>query len=275
MMGNWKKHRDFAEGVTLSNPNYRGHCPFCGGKNTFTANKELSTLQYNCYKLGCDVGGRFDSDMTASDVMKVLRPAPVEPDKEPDTMVIPAQFVRPETDHKLFHRFIIRWGLRSMIADGRINLYYDVQKERVVFPIYKKGRIIDAVGRAVGHSSHPKWYRYTGESDYYIAYGKRELRQNTVVLVEDVVSALVAIRECPFIDAMAILGTSINDKHMEALDLYDRVVVALDPDAADKTLKFRRDIELWTGRKAKALRLQDDIKYCMTEDLESLRKVTQ
>ena len=30
------------------------------------------------------------------------------------------------------------------------DLFYDVGQERVVFPIYYKGRIIDAVGRAVG-----------------------------------------------------------------------------------------------------------------------------
>ena len=35
------------------------------------------------------------------------------------------------------------------------------------FLIKHDGRIVDAVGRAVGKKQHPKWYRYTGEADYY------------------------------------------------------------------------------------------------------------
>lgn len=262
-MANWRQHREFAEGVTLNMPRYRGNCPFCGGKNTFSATLEAGTLKYYCYKLGCDVRGTFDTDMTASEVKKILRPAPVKPDKEPDTMEIPQYVVQPRTEHDLFHKFVSRWRIDPE------GLYYDVSQERIVFPIKYKGRIIDAVGRALG-SKQPKWYRYTGESDYFTVGTGR-----VVIVVEDVVSALIAHKELPNVTAMAILGTSMNPKHFEKLSEYGLVIIALDPDALNKTIEYRRDIYLWTGLPTYAISLMDDIKYRNEEDLEALRKVTK
>ena len=145
---------------------------------------------------------------------------------------------------------------------------YDVKDERVVFPIKQDGRIVDAVGRAVGKKQHPKWYRYTGEADYYtIGIGK------TLLIVEDVVSAVIAAQELPYITAMAILGTSMNPKHFEKIGEYDKVIIALDPDAIGKTVEYRREIELWTGNKTISMNLLDDIKYKMDEDIDKLKEL--
>jgi hypothetical protein len=76
-----------------------------------------------------------------------------------------------------------RWGIIG-------NTFYDVQQERVVFPIYHKSQMIDAIGRAVGSNQNPKWYRYTGAANHYtIGTGR------TMLIVEDVVSAMVAYQE--------------------------------------------------------------------------------
>ena len=177
-------------------------------------------------------------------------------------MEIPEYVVIPKALHTKHQRYIRRWG----IAMG--DTMYDVKDERVVFPIKHDGRIIDAVGRAVGKKQHPKWYRYTGEADYYtIGTGK------TLLIVEDVVSAVVAAQELPYITAMAILGTSMNPKHFEKIGEYDKVIIALDPDAIGKTVEYRREIELWTGNKTIAMHLIDDIKYREYEDMEKLKEL--
>ena len=257
---NWKKHREYAEAVTAQGP-HRGDCPFCKGRNTFTASCEYGTLMYNCYKLGCNVGGRFDTDMTAAEIRRHMRPAQDEPEKEIETMELPAYMVIPTPQHVKHNRFMRRWGIVG-------GTYYDVQQERVVFPIYHKGRIIDAVGRAVGERKQPKWYRYTGAAHYYtIGQG------DVMLVVEDVVSAIVAHQELPNVTAMAILGTTMNPKHFAKIGEYDRVVIALDPDAVGKTIEYRREIELWTGRQTTALSLSDDVKYRMPEDIEKLTEL--
>ena len=178
-------------------------------------------------------------------------------------MEIPEYVVHPSAEHDKFHKFVGRWGIQTT------RLLYDVKDERVVFPIHYKGRIIDANGRAVGGKS-PKWYRYTGNADYYISG-----QGTTLLVVEDCVSAIVANQELPNVTAMAILGTSLTANHMAKIGEYDRVIVALDPDAAHKTLQFSREIGLWTGAKSTAFRLDDDIKYKLSGDLERLKEITQ
>jgi hypothetical protein len=260
MKSKWKDHMEYA-GAVAGEGSYRGDCPFCGGKNTFTASCELGQLKYNCYKLGCDVGGVFDTDMTASEIRRHMRPMQEEQPKEIETMEIPAQLVIPTPQHIKHNRYLRRWGIVG-------ETYYDVQQERVVFPIYHKGRIIDAVGRAVGIKKHPKWYRYTGAAHYYVI-GDGDI----MLIVEDVISAIVAYQELSNVTCMAILGTTMNHKHFEKIGEYNQSVIALDPDAVGKTIEYRREIELWTGKQATALSLSDDIKYRMSEDIEKLQEV--
>ena len=254
-------------GLTEGGRPYRGDSPECRGRNTFTATKELGDIKYNCFKLGCTVGGIYGTDMTAAEIHRYREQqqqqrAYTNIKKEKDTMEIPEYVVTPKASHTKHQRYVRRWG----IALG--DVMYDVKDERVVFPIKHEGRIVDAVGRAVGKKQNPKWYRYTGEADYYtIGTG------STLLIVEDVVSAVIAVQEMPYITAMAILGTSMNPKHFEKIGEYDRVIIALDPDAIGKTVEYRREIELWTGRKTTAMNLQDDIKYKVEEDMDKLKEL--
>lgn len=260
---NWKQHREYAESVT-AHGSHRGDCPFCRGKNTFSASCEYGVLMYNCYKLGCNVGGKFDTDMTASEIRRHLRPAPEPADKEVETMEIPVYLVRPNQEHEKHRDFVLRWGLQHYPG-----LLYDVRQERTVFPILHKGRMIDAVGRAVGTRVQPKWYRYTGAADYFtVGTG------DVAIVVEDVVSAIVAEKLVPNVTAMAILGTSISKAHLAALAEYPKVVIALDPDAMSKTISYRREINLWTGNETIAMKLYDDIKYRSPEDIAKLTEIT-
>ena len=246
---------------------HRGDCPECRGRNTFTATNNMGDIKYNCFKLGCTVGGIYGTDMTAAEIHRYREQqqqqrAYTNIKKEKETMEIPEYVVTPKASHTKHQRYIRRWG----IALG--DVMYDVKDERVVFPIKHDGRIVDAVGRAVGKKQNPKWYRYTGEADYYkVGTG------SSLLIVEDVVSAVIAVQEMPYITAMAILGTSMNPKHFEKIGEYDKVIIALDPDAIGKTVEYRREIELWTGRKTTAMNLQDDIKYKMEEDIEKLKEL--
>ena len=247
---------DIAEGGS-----FRGLCPSCNTKDTFTATKELGILRYNCYKLGCNAKGYYHDTLSAQDIRALLRGKEEPVYQEPETMEIPLYVVQPSDEHPKFHAYVQRFKLNPT------SLLYDLKDERVVFPILYKGRVIDAAGRAVG-GKLPKWYRYTGKADYYMRGTSK-----TLVIVEDCVSAMVCQLEVPELSAMAILGTSLSKAHYEKIAEYDRVVVALDPDAAHKTLQYKREIEAWTGLPTIALRLDDDIKYRLDEDLQKLKEI--
>lgn len=259
-MTSWQKQRALASDLT-THGDYRGDCPFCGGKNTYTATIGSGSLKWNCYKMDCHVSGIYDTDMTAEEIMKLMSKTVKQTrQQEAETMEIPVYVVKPTAFHDKFHRFTKRYGL----AVG--GLLYDVKDERVVFPIKHKGRIIDAIGRAVGKKRFPKWYRYSGEANYFTMGSGRKL-----LIVEDVVSAIVAWQEFPDITSMAILGTQLTTNHLEKIREYNKVIIALDPDAAKKTIQYRREIEQWTGIPTFALSLFDDIKYRVDTDMEKLK----
>ena len=256
--------RDYVEGLALGDGDtHRGNCPACKGRGTFTTKNEGGTMMYNCYKLGCTIRGVYETDMTAAEIKNRMRPVSDKATEEVETMEVPAYLVKPTFEHRKCIDFTMRWGIRS-----HPGLMYDVKQERVVFPIHYRGRLIDAVGRAVGKRKQPKWYRYTGNADYFtVGTG------SAVLIVEDVISAIVANHLIPNITALAILGTSLSKKHMEKVGTYKKAIVALDPDAMDKTIKFRRDIELWTDVEAHAIKLYDDIKYKVHEDIKQLQEI--
>ena len=256
MMHKYIEDLDLSEGDTV-----RGDCPDCGGRNTFTANKSGGAVLYNCYKLGCKISGVHTVGMTAADIQ--ARMQEVEQDKpkpKVEAMELPEYVTRsnsPIGSSKL-NAFRDKWDLHDQ------GLMYDIKDRRAVFPIFSSGVMIDAVGRALD-KTEPKWLRYTGKANYFITgTGK------TVVVVEDVISA-ITVAKLGF-TGMAILGTSLSVAHMEQLGNYSQVIVALDPDAAHKTLRFRQEIEAWTGATTIALRLDDDIKYRVESDIEQLKE---
>ena len=248
---------DIVEGATK-----RMDCPSCKGKNTFTVSKLNGVLIWNCYKLGCNARGASMVGMTAAEIKATLasRQATAEAKLEVDapTMELPLTLTY-DISNKLTQGFITRWQLQG------VPMLYDIVSCRAVFPIHsKKGRLIDAVGRTL-RGDVPKWLRYSGNADYY-RYGSGSV----AVVVEDAISAAVVGKHIAGATGFAILGTSMNSKHFEALQQYNKVIVALDPDAWSKTLQF---VQMLKGHsiKATAFKLSDDIKYMVDSDMDSLK----
>ena len=247
--------------------NIRTNCPVCGGKGTFTATKQDGVIIYNCYKVACGVRGMRNVGLTAYEIKQRLEQ--VHGDRQHYTqvepMVWPEHVVTPSAEHRLLKRFIQRWDLHTE------DLLYDLKGERAVFPITDKGVLIDAAVRAL-NGAVPKWYRYGGSADYYVR--SMSDRNSVYVVVEDVISAITVAKKLPNSVGFAILGTSLTDKHLEYIqDNATKVIVALDPDALQKTLSYKKEIEMWTGLPSYALYLQDDLKYERPEDLDELRKL--
>lgn len=242
----------------------RLNCPACGGFNTLTASNDLGFVVYNCYKLGCGTRGAVSGVMTAADIAKRLKHrANSRPTMELPTMEIPLSMVYPGNGNSLLNSFKDKWDL------GDIPLMFDLKDKRAVFPIYHKGRMIDANGRSLS-GAIPKWLRYTGKAVVY-EYVVGE-PNGSVVILEDVISAITVAKVSRGTTGMAILGTSLGPAHMEFISNYSSVIIALDPDAANKTIDFKRQVECWTGLPTKALRLGDDIKYKNEKDVMALKE---
>ena len=252
------KSLDIEEGQS-----FRRDCPDCNGINTFSVSKVEGVVKYNCFRGQCNVYGNSYEGMTAQEIIKkIAEYGHTDPCPKIPLMEIPEYVIYPSKQHRLLTAFIERWDLHNA------EILYDVKDKRAVFPIREDGRLIDAVGRALD-GAIPKWYRYTGTSQVYTACSGKP--NGSVVVVEDVISANTICSVCPNVTGMAILGTSLSVKHMEYLQDYVHIIVALDPDAAHKTLTYKQEVASWTGVSTIAMRLQDDIKYKVEEDIIKLK----
>ena len=239
---------------------YRGDCPECKGKNTFTATNDLGNILYNCYKNSCRIAGAQHKNMDAFTIKALLAQGhDLEGYSEQDLCtfelppyVIPYAYV----DTPIDPTFLQRFGIDPA------DVMYDVRQDRVVFPIYtEQARLVDAVGRALT-PRQPKWLRYASSPVPYV----RGRCNEYAVIVEDAISAYV-IGEY-FGDhccGVALLGTQLTAFHKQYIkQWFDDVIVALDPDARDKSIKIARELN---GR---ALNLRDDLKYARLEDFDNL-----
>jgi len=122
--------------------------------------------------------------------------------------------------------------------------------------------MVDATGRSLGKRI-PKWKRY-GKSHlpYVSGHGK------TAVVVEDCISAAVVGDSGVYV-GVAVLGTSLSTGHKDYLSQFSTAIVALDPDALPKTIKFAKELRTYVPN-VKVLRLTDDLKYQQPTDMANL-----
>ncbi len=262
--------RGFVEQLDLADgQRHRGKCPSCHRGNTFTATNNMGKLLWNCYANSCNLSGSTRIDMTVEEIRKRMdKQFNIDAEKAFEGLNIGkvTQFVLPEsvvkgTKQEVLDEYCNRYGIDSY----ELSLHYDVKEDRIVFPMFLEGKMVDAIGRAVDSNKIPKWKRYGSEADGFIR-GTCTI----AVIVEDCTSASVV--ETLGLTGVAILGTTLNQNHIQGLKNYKKVIVALDPDAAPKTIEYTRKLKA-NGIDAFALKLLDDIKYRRAEDIAYLNKL--
>ena len=247
---------------------HRGDCPMCRGRNTFTATKIDGTIVYNCYKVSCGSKGRVSVGLNREDIYALIsRNEFVMSHDKTEPFVMPT-YVTHDLNKPIIKAFMHKWGLLKNLVSSYIM--YDVKDDRLVFPIRdENGTLVDAIGRSL-NGARPKWLRYSGRADYYVQHTWQIKKK--AIIVEDIVSALVVYDCFPDVDGVAILGTSLTHRHVDFLSKYEHCVVALDPDARNKTVAYTKQLKNYVSE-VTAYPLTDDIKYRKVEDMEGLRKV--
>ena len=239
---------DIASGETK-----RINCPNCGGYKTFTVTNNMGSLMWNCYKASCNVKGTQKVHMSVDDIR-----ASIHKREAAKAVFELPPYIVPSSDFYYVKKFTDMWGLDFK----EHGLMYDVKEDRVVFPIYDNGKIVDATGRAV-LKRLPKWKRY-GKSDLPYSYGCG----NTAVVVEDCVSA-VAVSSFGNFVGVAVLGTSLSPSHKKFLTQFSTAIIALDPDAMKKTLAFAKELRGHVND-VRVAKITDDLKYRCEDDIKTL-----
>ena len=253
--------QDFLEGMDIKEgESITINCPRCKGIKKFSISNQDGMLLYNCYRASCDLKGSYTTNMLADTIKKKLQG---ESDSKPqETFVLPEYIT--DGNNSYVQRFRSRW-------DIKIELFYDAKTSRAVFPIYKNGRMIDAIGRAL-YDAHPKWYRYGGQGRQY-TYCIKPCK-SVAVVVEDCVSATVIGETLLGVTGVALLGTNLMQEHKEYLDTFDKVIVALDPDVIGKTIEYTKELKSYCDPSpVYALHIEDDLKYKREKDFDKLRRI--
>jgi len=235
----------------------RMDCPNCGGYKTFTVTNNMGSLVWNCYKASCTLKGGTRVHLSVDDIRSGF--SGVEEFVQ-ENFELPSYVVDRCPSSYQMRKFLATWDLDY----EKHNLLYDVKEDRVVFPVYSQGILVDATGRSLGNRL-PKWKRY-GKSGLPYSYGCGKV----AVVVEDCVSAAV-VGGNSFV-GVAILGTSLQESHKGYLAQLSTAVSALDPDALPETMVMAKELRGHVND-VRVLRLKDDLKYRNPEDMEKLNGI--
>lgn len=236
-MANWIT--DFVMDLPLQpNGRLRMDCPVCGKKNTFSVGEQNGQRLFHCFHADCSASGRtgfrLTKDVTTHPMLlKANKKSSVPPTVGSAAFEIPSTFV-PISRSPESVAYLKRVNAYDAYLDGRVDLRFDFQRNRIVYMITDGRKVVDAAGRTLT-GEKPKWWRY-GKSGLPFVSG----RHGSCVLVEDCASACSVSRH---ITGIALLGTNLLDSHVAVLRKYERVFVALDKDATQKALDIVRKLQ--------------------------------
>lgn len=248
---------DIPEGST-----YRGTCPTCRSRGTFTVARINRKLVYNCYRNSCPTRGAQHRDASINSVKTYLNThtvSGVEEVKLPPHIV---QGVQTEAGR----RFLQRTGAYPAYRDGLFRVYTDIIEQRLVIPLHDiDGTLVNLGGRSLV-GAQPKfkvYYRKNPIPPFIVGSGYR------VVIVEDFASA-ACVAQLPFTVGFALLGTNFEvDKHIAHLKALNpvEIMVALDRDATKKAVALQKLLTFFFDC-AKVIPLTKDIKDMTEEELK-------
>lgn len=232
---------------------HRETCQECGYKNSLLITVTNGNKHWYCFNAGCKNRG---SERTELDISQL--------NSLPKVRIVDTNNFISFRSNKDSFNYFNSYGLLQYMFNRDIHLWYDIKTKRNVFQ-YKELYI----GRAIDKYVQPKWYIYT-DTDYPFIVAKNK---DTVVLVEDVVSAL---KVGQVTDSIALLGTNLKEKYIKYISKYKKVVVALDEDATTSALKIYDSLKLYTN--CTILPLTKDLKYYtiaeITKKLEKHVKIS-
>ena len=236
VMATWIK--DFVMDLPLQpNGRMRMDCPVCGKKNTFSVGEENGQRLYHCFHADCTASGRtgfrLTKDVATHPLLKKATKLDTTDVTYCATFEMPSTFV-PISRSQESVTYLKKVHAYDAYLDGRVDLRYDFQRNRIAYLITDGRRVVDAAGRTLTDEK-PKWWRY-GKSGYPFVCGSGRI----AVVVEDCASACAV---SSVLSGVALLGTNLLDSHVKVLQNYDKVFVALDKDATQKALQIVRKLQ--------------------------------
>jgi len=253
MSPKWLK--GYVESLTIAPyGRYRSDCPLCGKPNTFSVTDNGFERLWNCFHADCHTKGATGISLTKENssqafVKKQTKQKETEVDFViPDTFVSLSRNINAENYVKQVHSY-------DAYLSGLADIRYDFQRDRVVYLVKDGDKVVDATGRSLTNSK-PKWLRY-GNSKLPFVCGRHDI----AFLVEDCPS-VCSISNC--VTGIGLMGTSLLDSHIQVIQNYKKIFVALDRDATRKAVDIVRHLSNYVP--TKLVVLKKDLKNMEREE---------
>jgi len=253
MSPKWLK--GYVESLTIAPyGRYRSDCPLCGKPNTFSVTDNGFERLWNCFHADCHTKGGTGISLTKDNSKQAFVKRQVKEEVTKVDFVIPDTFVSLSRNINA-ENYVKEVQSYNAYLDGLADIRYDFQRDRVVYLVKDGDKVIDATGRSLTNSK-PKWLRY-GTSKMPFVCG---LTDNLFV-VEDCPSACSISN---IVTGMALMGTSLLDSHIQVIQNYKKIFVALDRDATRKAVDIVRHLSNYVP--TKLVVLKKDLKNMEREE---------
>jgi len=253
MSPKWLK--GYVESLTIAPyGRYRSDCPLCGKPNTFSVTDNGFERLWNCFHADCHTKGGTGISLTKDNSKQAFVKRQVKEEVTKVDFVIPDTFVSLSRNINA-ENYVKQVQSYDAYLDGMADIRYDFQRDRVVYLVKDGDKVIDATGRSLTNSK-PKWLRY-GTSKMPFVCG---LSDNLFV-VEDCPSACSISN---IVTGMALMGTSLLDSHIQVIQNYKKIFVALDRDATRKAVDIVRHLSNYVP--TKLVVLKKDLKNMEREE---------
>jgi len=247
--------KGYVESLTIAPyGRYRSDCPLCGKPNTFSVTDNGFERLWNCFHADCHTKGGTGISLTKDNSKQAFVKRQTKEEVTKVDFVIPDTFVSLSRNINA-ENYVKEVQSYDAYLDGLADIRYDFQRDRVVYLVKDGDKVIDATGRSLTNSK-PKWLRY-GTSKMPFVCG---LSDNLFV-VEDCPSACSISN---IVTGMALMGTSLLDSHIQVIQNYKKIFVALDRDATRKAVDIVRHLSNYVP--TKLVVLKKDLKNMEREE---------
>ena len=215
----------------------------CGSSSGNTLLVSHNAKGYSCYCFSCG-----EQDFEHKGVLSLTERKELQ-ELNDQTKVRITSVELPEDCAKDFPLEARLWLYSAGITPHKaveVGIRYSPSYKRVVLPVYNpQGDVTWYQMRAVFPGQTPKYHQPSAERDTVMYLSHPQVATGTIVVTEDIVSAIRVGEVTP---AASLLGTKITTAQAAYLGQFDKVLVWLDNDRAgiQGAAKVRKALELLT-----------------------------
>ena len=135
----------------------------------------------------------------------------------------------------------------GLIAQGKENSYYDLFRNRIIFPIFDVRNRIIGFGARVMDETLPKYINSPettvykkGQHLYGLNFAKADIKEKNFAIITEGYLDVIMCHKCGVTNAIASLGTALTAEQIRLLKRYTHnVVILYDADQAGEAASLR------------------------------------